>query len=321
MGWNLSFREIEYIVTIAAEGSITKAAQKLFIAQPSLSQAVKKIEQTVGVKLFTRVRNKVNLTYEGELFVESGIKTIKIFHDLENKINDIANLNCGRIILGIPFLLGSYIFPRLGAAYHSRFPNVDIKLVEGTSSELETMILNGAIDLAIIPLPLKKPDIAYHAVFSSKMVLQIPSGHRLNQYAYKKPGHPERFEYLDIRLADGEPFLLGYQGQRIRTVNEIIFQKANITPQVIFTSTSIDTIRRIAATGVGLTIVPEHYLNHLGLIPDTNYYFLEDEYSYPWTIVAAYYSGSYLSVAVQELINTLDIVFGDKLSPDAISKI
>ena len=71
---NINFREVNYIVTIAQEGTITKAAQKLYIAQPSLSQAVKKIEQETGVVLFTRVKNRLKLTPEGEAFVEAGIK-------------------------------------------------------------------------------------------------------------------------------------------------------------------------------------------------------------------------------------------------------
>ncbi len=312
MGWNISLREIEYIITIAAEGSITKAAQKLFIAQPSLSQAVQKIEQLMGVKLFARVKSKIVLTYEGERFVEAGMKATKIFRDLENEINDIACHNRGRIILGMPFLLGSFIFPSLGAAYHNRFPYVDLQLVEGTSSELETMIINGLVDLAIIPLPIKDPSIAYHTVFTSRMVLQVPCSHRLNQYAYQKPG--ERFKYIDIRLADGEPFLLGCQGQRIRRVNELIFQKAHITPKVAFTSKSSQTLQRIAATGMGLTVVPEHYLSQFGSIDCVNYYYLEDEFDYKWTIVAAYYSGSYLSTAIQEFLKMLDDTFGGAMS-------
>ena len=71
---NINFREVNYIVTIAQEGTITKAAQKLYIAQPSLSQAVKKIEQETGVVLFTRVKNRLKLTPEGEAFVEAGFQ-------------------------------------------------------------------------------------------------------------------------------------------------------------------------------------------------------------------------------------------------------
>ena len=78
---NINFREVNYIVTIAQEGTITKAAQKLYIAQPSLSQAVKKIEQETGVVLFTRVKNRLKLTPEGEAFVEAGIKINKIMRD------------------------------------------------------------------------------------------------------------------------------------------------------------------------------------------------------------------------------------------------
>jgi len=315
MDWNLNLREIEYIVTIAAEGNITRAAQKLFIAQPSLSQAVKKIEQQIGAKLFIRVKNKIKLTYEGERFVEAGIKCAKIFRDLENEINDIANLNGGRIVVGVPFLLGSFIFPQLDLCYRSRFPGVKIQLLEGTSRELESMILNGLVDLAILPLPIRDPNVEYRTIFTSRMVVQVPNGHRLNQCCYEKPGKTERFRYIDIRIADGESFLLGQEGQRIRQVSELIFQKAHIKPQIAFTSKSISTIQRISATGMGLAIMPEHYIDQLTPIQNVNYYYLEEEYDYQWTIVVAYYKGGYLSSAVQEFLHVLDEVFGENRSP------
>ncbi|MFA6505717.1 MAG: LysR family transcriptional regulator, partial [Treponemataceae bacterium] len=102
---NLSLREIEYVLTVAAEENITRASEKLYIAQPSLSQAIKKIEDEIGHPLFTRVKNKIKLTEEGRLFVESGQQINKTVRDLENKLNALSQNNCGHLALGMPFHL------------------------------------------------------------------------------------------------------------------------------------------------------------------------------------------------------------------------
>lgn len=99
---NLNVREIEYILTIANEGSITKAAQKLFIAQPSLSQVLKRVEAELGVSLFNRVKSRLKLTPEGEVFVSSGQEIMEIIRKLDDKFSVLSNAESGKLVVGFP---------------------------------------------------------------------------------------------------------------------------------------------------------------------------------------------------------------------------
>ena len=109
----LNLRKINYVLSIKSEGSVTKAARALHIAQPSLTQSLKKIEKHLGVPLFDRSSGSMRLTYAGERFVAAGLKILQISRDLENEIQDILKNDAGRILLGITLYLGSYMFTRI----------------------------------------------------------------------------------------------------------------------------------------------------------------------------------------------------------------
>ena len=113
----LNIREIEYILTIMEEGSITKASQKLFIAQPSLSQVLKRVENELGVTLFTRVKNRLKLTPEGEVFIDAGQRIMKVIGELDQNFSGLSTAQSGRLVVGVPYLLGTLIATEIIPVY------------------------------------------------------------------------------------------------------------------------------------------------------------------------------------------------------------
>lgn len=302
---NINFREVNYIVTIAQEGTITKAAQKLYIAQPSLSQAVKKIEQETGVVLFTRVKNRLKLTPEGEAFVEAGIKINKIMRDLENQFSDLQHAKKGKLILGVPYLLGTLIASEIIPAYTSKFPQVELSIVESSSSELEQMLMDGTIDISVIPQPFKYDNFQFHPLLKSRMILLASKNSSIKQAAYHKKTL-ERFPYIDITKMDGAPFIIGQPGQRIRYINESIFRKARLTPNIVMTSRNQETIKRMVANDIGYTLIPEHYLSFSGSFDDLDCYYLEPDVDHEWIVSVAYFDSSRISVAMKGFLGIAD---------------
>lgn len=305
---NLSLREINYVLTIHAEGNITKAAQVLYIAQPSLSQSLQKIERTLGAQLFLRSGNAMKLTFAGERFVEAGLKIMQVTRHLENELQDISNLDAGRVILGIPFYLGSYMFPRIRKIYDQRHPRVTINLLEGSSVELEAMVTNGMVDIAIIPLTTLPSLTVCESLFKARIILSIPVGHQLAKYLYYKD--KENLPYVDIRLAGNESFLTGQPGQRIRQGAEYIFQKAGITPPIIFESRSIETIKRLSASGMGLAFFPDYHLDFATDSKNAICCYIEDEFAPDWRVSLVYPSGMDVSPTVREFIRIAKEEFG-----------
>lgn len=301
---NLSLREIEYVLTVANEENITRASEKLYIAQPSLSQAIKKIENEVGYQLFTRIKNKIKLTEEGELFVEAGSQINKTIRDLQNRLNEHSQLSFGHLAIGMPFHLGAILIPNVLAVFRKQYPNVKINLYENTSSELEQMILNGSVDLAVMPLPIENQNICYKPLITSRMMLIIPKDNPVCSHSYDK-GLGEHYQYFDLKNAADEPFIIGNRGQRIRSIIELIFKQASISPQISLYSKNIETIKNIAASGLGLALIPEQYLKNEDKLLSANFYYLDKSQDYSWVITVAYADSSYLSPAAEQFIEIL----------------
>lgn len=305
---NLSLREIEYVLTVAAEENITRAAEKLYIAQPSLSQAIKKIEDEVGYPLFTRIKNKMKLTEEGKLFIEAGVQINKTIRDLQNRLHEHEQLDFGHLAIGMPYHLGGFIVPPVLATFRKRYPNVKIDLYENHSSDLENMLIAGTIDLAILPMPLNNTSLSYKPLVTSRMILIIGKENPLNLLSYDK-GLGEKHRYFDLRKAADEPFILGTPGQRIRSVTELIFKYAGISPRIALYSRNIETIKHIAATGMGLALIPEQYLRNEDNTLSANLYYLDGEQDYTWKVVAVYLSSSYISPAAKQFIALMNAYY------------
>jgi len=316
MDISLSIREIEYVLTVASEKSITKAAQKLYIAQPSLSQAIIKIESRLGIKLFNRKTGQIYPTSEGELFIKMGKRILQNVRSFDDDISSLSNLESGEVVIGIPYLFGSFVIPEIVKQFHERYPNIKIHLVENNSQTLENKIQGGEVDLAIMALPFQDKSIQYEEIFSSRMLLVVSKSAKLNKYAYDT-GSSSPHKYFNLSNAAEEPFIVGVEGQRIRLITQLIFHRAGINPPISLYSKNIETIRRMAVANLGLAILPEQYIfdNIRGYCKkggcwmagnsDANYYYLPESEDVPWVIVLAYSDKDCLSNAAKHFSQTV----------------
>ena len=318
---NLSIRELEYILTVASENSITRAAQKLHIAQPSLSQALKKVEEEIGMPLFCRIRNRMQPTQVGELMVDSASKVLKIVQDMETSILDIAQLNTGRLRIGLPYYLGSFLIPPAIRRYREQYGDVELQFVEADAGELEEMLLNGTIDLAVMPLPLETTSLVVKPFFSGGMVLLIPRDSPLNELAYDK-GDKKR--YFDLHNAQQQPFIMGRRASWLCMAVEEIFQKVGIDPDIALYAQNIETIKRFVSAGGGAAILPELYLARYpgGRIDADSvpfcYYYLEPEQNAQWAAGAAYLDDAFLSFAARRFAGVLDDLYSGFRLPEPV---
>jgi DNA-binding transcriptional LysR family regulator len=309
---NLSLREIGYVLTISEEGNITRAARKLFVAQPSLSQALKKIEDELGARLFVRSQNRMTLTREGELFVEAGGRILQTFDQMKSNIEQSIRHENRVMRLGAPPFLGSFLFPQIMSMLQIRNMEVEVQLTESSSLDLENKLIQGEIELAILPTPLINEGFCIHIFHTSRMILLVSVDDPLNQSAYRK-GEDGDYPYLDIRLAEKRDFLVGKPGQRVRYINEIIFQKAQMSPNMVFCSQSIETIKRISATGAGIAIIPEYYLEKLGAVSAVNCYNLEPEYSYEWALATVCRNIDNLSAPARQIFQIVHELYEEHI--------
>lgn len=140
----------KYVYEVYKERSFTKAAQNLYISQPSLSARIKKIEEIIGEPLFDRSTTPLQLTEVGKVYIEAAEEITQIEQRVENYINDLAGLKTGNLAVGASTLFAAYVVPSLITQFNQKFPDVHIQLIEGNTAELEEMLGSNALDFSLI---------------------------------------------------------------------------------------------------------------------------------------------------------------------------
>lgn len=256
----MNSKELLYVKTVADEQNISRAAKKLFMAQPSLSQSIQRIEEAVGTPLFNRTPTGLTLTFSGEQYYQMATQILKIYEDFEMTISDINNLKTGRIQFGITNHLGTLVLTKVLPKFQNICSHVELKIYEENSTDLEKMLLAGKLDFCIMHAPQSNRSqlLEYDTMTHDPFVIALSKDHPLIKKAVKKDGYP--YPVLDLKLLKDEPFLMLHRTQRIRQIVDIVLSRADIRqPHIPLTLRNFETAQLLAAQGLGVTLVPLQY--------------------------------------------------------------
>ena len=204
-------RELIYVKTFADEGSISKAAQKLYVTQPSLSHCVQRIEESLGTKLFVRNPTGLTLTYVGERYYSVATEILQIYNDFELEVGEISSLRTGRLTIGMTTYLATWLLPQILPEFRRQYPNVNIVLVEKSSTQLEAELTARHLDFAVMhsfanSSHQEKSRITFYPISRSDFVLVAPKGTPLARHA--RPNPAGGLPILDLKkLRNAKPDL------------------------------------------------------------------------------------------------------------------
>ncbi|GIP48666.1 Hydrogen peroxide-inducible protein activator [compost metagenome] len=293
----MELRQLQYTLQIAEEKNFSRAADKLHIAQPSLSQQLSKLEQELGVKLFQRNTSTVELTYAGASFITHAQKIMDAVAELRQEMDDISQLRAGRVVVGSMPITGSHLLPYVLPAFKENYPNIQITLREDTSLNLEKLTAGGGTDLSLLSLPLQEPTLSYVPIGEEIIDLAVPPDHPLTRI----PGVQE--QGVELTQLQDEPFIVLKKGQGFRKLTVDLCRGAGFEPNVVFESNNIETVQSLVAAGMGITLVPRFIARakRSELIP---VYLPLAAPAPSRTLVIAYRKGRYLSKAAEAFIET-----------------
>lgn len=297
----MDFRQLQYMLKVAEERSFSKAAQKLYIAQPSLSQYIQNLEQQLGVQLFDRTTVPLHLTYAGELYIETAKKILDLNYQLSQQMEDIANLKRGRLTIGLSPFRSTYIMPKVLPLFHERFPGIEVILLEGTSSELEELALKGSTDISIMTLPVEEKLFQYESILTEEILVVVPPQHPLKSKLTKKLHNHHLHPKIHLNELKDEPFILLKQDQKLHQIATQLCKEAGFKPRIILESESIEAAHALSTAGMGVTFVPDT-LTLFTQMPQSPLYFSIADESPKREMVVSYRKGRYLSKAANEFI-------------------
>jgi len=249
----MTLTELRYIVTLAQEQHFGQAADRCHVSQPTLSIAVKKLEQELGVELFERSKSKVTATPTGEVVVAQAQKVL----EEASRIQDLAaagkdQLN-SPLRVGAIFTIGPYLFPQFIPKLRELAPNMPLVVEESYTATLRRRLRNGDLDVIIIALPFTEPDVVTQPLYTEPFVVLMPDSHRL---AKQKTIAPVDLEGENIlMLGEGHCF----REQVLEAVPNLARHTGKDGDRGIRTDTegsSLETMRHMVSSGLGITILP-----------------------------------------------------------------
>jgi LysR family transcriptional regulator, hydrogen peroxide-inducible genes activator len=245
----MTLNELRYIVAVAQEKSFGRAAQRCFISQPALSVAIQKLEEELQTQLFERGKSEITVTPVGERIVEQAHKVL----EEAARIRDIAqagrNQLAGLFRLGAIYTVAPYLLPDLVPALNALAPDMPLEIEENITEQLEAALKTGRIDAAIIALPFQPPGIATEFLYEEPFQVVVPQRH---PWAKRKTIEPSE-------LAGEHTILLNvghcFRDQVLESCPELNRGDAPVTR-----SNSLETIRNMVASGLGISVLPRDAL-------------------------------------------------------------
>ena len=298
-------KQIEYILKIAEENNITRAASKLYITQSALNQQLLKLEKELGTPLFHRSRTNWHLTAAGEIYVQNAKEVLRIKRDTYQMINDLAEGRYGHLSIGFTAGRGITMFTSAYTAFHQIYPNIIVEPREGVVRDLQKLIAQGDLDIGFLTLTdADRTGDVYETIYTEELFLAVPSVHPMAVATPPPPGEP--FATLDIRALRYEPFVLMDKRSTMRTMINQIFAEAGFEPQVLFETGNNHTILSMLQTNLCCGILTYYYVKDL---PEGITCFRLPTHP-TWEFTASYKRGRYLSEAARYFIDLMKKQWG-----------
>ncbi|MCR5229876.1 MAG: LysR family transcriptional regulator [Solobacterium sp.] len=294
-------RELQYVAVIAKEKNITHAAEKLHISQPSLTQALKKIENELGCPLFVRRKYGLDLTPAGKLYVEMAEEVLARIDTFHEEIGRLINPVSGRLTIGASWYNTLLLLSEVIQQMSIRYPSVELALVEKGTGELTEMFLDGSVDMILTheyPSEYSHPKRQLSKDIVQEVLLKEP----FCIAAHKKFGLQE---VCDLHDLDGLPFISFNETQRICRITKAAFEQAGVNVRTVVRTQSFPGALDLAARGVGFAVLPEYYVRrNIGNKPVLQCCIISQVSHAYWSVCVWYRAAEY-SDLIREVLSVL----------------
>ncbi len=305
-------KELLYIKTIAEEKNITRAAQKLHVAQPSLTQCVQRIEKELNCPLFYRQKSGLVLTDAGALYYKVACDILKLWEHFSQAIEDMQQVTSGSLSIGASWYNTLLILTSFLPVYTKKYPQVEVRLQEKNSTELERLLSQGELDLILTHEYPEELNVKQN--FESKRLVHVPLLREdfcvvvAQQYPLtgEKPVGDDDLPLLSLSELASVPYVQFNHNQRIRHISNFALEQAGIHPPVAVSTYGFPSAFELVSRGMGFTFLPEHYVRRFAPNRQAVQVFkIAGEHSAYWTTSVCYYQSDYMPVTVERFLELM----------------
>ncbi len=252
----MTLTELRYIVTLAQERHFGRAAEKCFVSQPTLSVAVKKLEGELDIAIFERSKSAVSPTPLGEKIIQQAERVLAESRTLKELADAGKDQLSSPLKVGAIFTIGPYLFPHLVPQIYQRAPQMSLFIEESYTAVLRRQLREGELDAIIIALPFNEPDVLTRPLYDEPFVVVMPKDHEL-----------AKLKHVQADMLPDQDLLLLGEGHCFRDqVLELcpaLSQQQNDRIGSVTQGSSLETLKYMVATGLGITVLPESAVGNL----------------------------------------------------------
>ncbi|MGM0767784.1 MAG: hydrogen peroxide-inducible genes activator [Pseudomonadota bacterium] len=250
----MTLTELRYVVTLARERHFGRAAERCHVSQPTLSVAVKKLEDELGIPLFERSKSSIRVTETGQRIIEQAQRVLDQVGVIKDMAQDGKNQLNSPLRVGAIYTIGPYLFPHLLPELRRAAPDMPLFIEENYTASLRQKLRHSDLDAIIIALPFEEPEVVTLPLYDEPFVVLLPAGHPLT----------EKDSLTAEELAQEQLLLLGpghcFRDQVLEScpplVEAVTRNASAAAPALVTEGSSLETIRHMVASGLGITVLP-----------------------------------------------------------------
>ncbi|HCW88918.1 MAG TPA: LysR family transcriptional regulator [Marinobacter sp.] len=250
----MTLTELRYVVTLAREKHFGRAAERCHVSQPTLSVAVKKLEEELGIPLFERSKSNIRVTETGQRIIEQAQRVLDQVGQIRDMAQDGKNQLNSPLKVGAIYTIGPYLFPHLLPQLRRAAPEMALYIEEDYTASLRQKLRHSELDAIIIALPFDEPEVVTLPLYDEPFVVLLPANHPLTREDRLTPEQLAREQLL--LLGPGHCFRDQVLESCPPLVAAVTRQSTTDKPALVTEGSSLETIRHMVASGLGITVLP-----------------------------------------------------------------
>ena len=249
----MEIKQIKYFIEVVRQGGMTQASEHLYIAQSTISKAIKNIENEYDITLFDRSQKQIKLTDIGQTFYDNSLEFLALFEKLSLEMNDVVNVQKGHIKIGLSPMMNVQMFTNALNQFHKLYPNVTYEVIEGGGKIVENLTANDDVDIGITTLPVDHSLFHSVSLYNEELLLVVSNDHHLSD-----------MEKVDLAELKNEEFVLFHDDYYLK--DQIIenCKRIGFYPKTVANISQISFIANLIQQGIGISIVPESLVRLMG---------------------------------------------------------
>lgn len=256
----MNIKDLQYVLAISEVQSFSKAAELLFVSQPALSQHLKRVEHNLGVNLFNRNKSRVVLTPAGEEFVKHARIIIEQVQALEFKVRHFEQNKKDTLTFGVSQFYGRHLLSTLIFSFEEILKGYQVKIIEGESRYLESLITQKKLDFGIFPAPIYTKGIISKTLYQEHIMFAFSKN---NKEATKILSNAYNGQTINLGFYKNFPFVLLKEGLKLRNLSKRLCKEAIFYPHAVFETENLDTVYSMIKKNYGVGFLPSTMLQNI----------------------------------------------------------